>query len=504
MDIGASSTLCAPALPGDADCGPEDTRVPADVALFAGATLPARCAHGHSSDALIVGRFLLIDQIGVGSFGEVWRANDALLDRDVAIKIARTPVADRLTPAMLEEARLAAQLRHPNIVCVHEVDAKGNLVFIVSDLIDGLTLAEWRTSCRPTLRTIVQVTEKIARALQHAHARGVVHRDLKPGNVMIGPDGEPTLVDFGLGLRASRRVEPENAPLIVGTPSYMSPEQASGASHRVDHRADLYALGVILFELLTGQLPFAGSAREVMSQRLTSSVPRPRDLNPAVSRDLDAVCLKCLAQSPADRYASANDLADDLGRCRVGKPVRARPIRLLHRAGRFALRHPAYSAMAALLLCAGAVSEFALRRSEQSNSNLERQTVSADLYAGLSWVQRTIARARTAEYRTAIAQADQVRRSVALASRWYYDLACIYAVASHSAAQDEHLAEPLRRALAEQYRTAAFDMLEQARAAGYFRSPDCCKLMPVDPHLKSLHNDPKFAQFVQALQEKRT
>lgn len=304
----------------------------------------------HAEPKRMIGHFRLESKLGAGAFGTVWMAKDTELDRSVAVKVPRKGQLDaHETEIFFREARAAAQLRHPNIVSVHEVGRDGDSVYIVSDLIDGMSLSDWLSGQRVTIREAVRLCLKISEALEHAHEHGVVHRDLKPSNVVLGSDGEPHIMDFGLAKREAGEITMTMEGQVLGTPAYMSPEQAQGESHRGDRRSDVYSLGVMFFELLTGELPFRGNKRMLLHQVIHDEPPSPRKLNAIVPRDLETICLKCLEKEPRRRFKTAQDLVDEF-RCFLdGKPVRSRPVSPLMKTWRWCRRNPLAAALIGLL-----------------------------------------------------------------------------------------------------------------------------------------------------------
>ena len=279
-------------------------------------TAPARPG-GPAPDR--IGRFEVRACLGGGAFGWVYRAFDPTLRREVAIKLPR---AERLRTAgdrarFLNEARAAATIRHPHVVPVYEIGDADGTPFIVMGYVPGETLAEIlgeRGGPFPT-HEAARVVASLALAVQAAHDRGVVHRDLKPANVLFDPDhGEYVVSDFGLARVTDPDDPKESATGVAGTPAYMPPEQARGDSAAVGPRSDVYALGVMLFELLTGKLPFTGgSVAEVIARVLTAPPPPPSALRPDVPPGLDAVCRQAMAKAPDDRFATAQDMAAALG-----------------------------------------------------------------------------------------------------------------------------------------------------------------------------------------------
>jgi serine/threonine protein kinase/formylglycine-generating enzyme required for sulfatase activity len=294
----------------------------------------------------MIGHFRLLELVGQGGFGAVWRAEDTQLDRIVAVKMPkRGRMEASESKEFIREAQAAAQLKHPDIVSVHEVGRVGDLLYIVSDFVDGMTLSDWISIHRLSSRESAEMCVTIADAIEHAHQAGVIHRDLKPSNILLDLEGSPNVADFGLAKRQSGDATMTLDGKVIGTPAYMSPEQALG--EHVDGRTDVYSIGVLLYEMLTGERPFRGERRMLLHQVISDDPPSPMRLNGNIPRDLETICLKSMEKNPASRYSSAGELADDLRRCLAGEPIHARPVSHYERFKKWAARRPLVASLLA-------------------------------------------------------------------------------------------------------------------------------------------------------------
>ena len=281
--------------------------------------------------------------LGHGGMGVVYKARQNGLNRIVALKmlLAGAYASPEYRERFLREAEAAAGLRHPNIVQVHDMGEHNGQPYFTMEFVEGGSLAQKLAGTPQPARQAAALLATLAEAVQTAHQGGIVHRDLKPANVLLTADGTPKISDFGLARRLDGEAGLTRTGAVIGTPSYMAPEQAWGKPLAVEPAVDIYALGAILYELLTGRPPFRAETAAATVQQVISQDPAPPSrLNSKVPRDLETVCLKCLDKEPRRRYASADALADDLRRFQRGEAVLARPEGWLARLARRAAAGP--------------------------------------------------------------------------------------------------------------------------------------------------------------------
>ena len=310
----------------------------------------AECGQIRSDSNTRIGDYELLERIGQGGMGIVFKARHNSLDRIVALKLirGRSDSADDGVQRFEVEAKAAAVLQHSGIVTVFEIGEEAGTHFLSMEFIEGDTLSDAIKTGPLAPKKAVSLVREIAKAVHFAHEQGIIHRDLKPSNVLLGKDGVPKVADFGLAKRVSADPKLTQTGAILGTPSYMPPEQARGEP--VGREADIYSLGAILYCLLVGKPPFqAATTAETIALVVKEDVVSPRRLNPRISRDLETISLRAMERQPAKRFQSAMNLAEDLDRYLTGLPIRSRRIGAFGRFWKLVRRNPKTSSLIAVI-----------------------------------------------------------------------------------------------------------------------------------------------------------
>jgi serine/threonine protein kinase len=507
-----------------------------------------------------IGSYELLGEIGRGAMGVVYKARHRLLPtRLVALKVIRPGSGAGEERARFQtEARAIAGLRHEHIVPIYEyglhVRANGEEVpFVALEYVEGGNLAQALAGTPLSPRQAAELLAPLADAVHHAHAQGVIHRDLKPANVLLCRKSEtrnpksateesarasdfefrisdfsPKVSDFGLAKQLGEDSGQTRTGAVMGTPSYMAPEQAQGRNQEVGPGVDVYALGAILYELLTGRPPFKGDSVLATLQQVAQLEPvSPHVLNPSVPADLETICLKCLQKEPRARYAAAGSLADDLRRFLEGRPIQARPVSGWEKAVKWMKRRPAASALVAVSLLGvlGALVAWVLFTAElRAKEEYARgQTTLAE--ARLKEAQE---KTKEAQEKTKEAQHESERATRILSltvgaldkiatdlrsakteeletgntGGVLYEVACSFARTSAVLADDPTLEIKDRKQLADQYATSAVKLLLCAQKVGFFTRSDNRKRLQTNGDLLRLKEHPNFALLNRVLDEK--
>ena len=313
-------------------------------------TLPPRPASPSGTQVRYFGDYEILEEIARGGMGVVYKARQVSLDRVVALKmiLAGQLASESAVERFYIEAKAAANLQHQNIVAIHEVGQHDGQHYFSMDYVEGQSLAALVQHGPLPAAKAAGYVKTIAEAIQFAHRQGTLHRDLKPSNILIDAFDQPRVTDFGLAKRIESSAQLTATGSLIGTPSYMSPEQAGANGEKVGPASDVYSLGAVLYELVTGRPPFLGeSLIATLNQVLSVEPVSPRLLNPNVPRDLETICLKCLQKEPRQRYRSSEELANELGRFLRGEPIHARPLGKTARFWRWCKRKPVVASLAA-------------------------------------------------------------------------------------------------------------------------------------------------------------
>jgi len=378
-----------------------------------------------------LGPYELLDELGHGGMGVVYRARHVHLGSTCAVKVliaGEHASPEAIARFQREAASVARMGRHPNLISVHDLGQEGPVAYYAMDLVDGVSLRVRIQQGPIPLAEAARLVEKSARAVHFAHQHGVVHRDLKPENIVLRTDGEPLVMDFGLAREVGSSAQISVSGQLLGTPSYMAPEQARGEIHLTDARTDVYALGAVLYELLTGRSPHPGeSAMERIVSVLQGEVASPRSVRADVSRDLETICMHCMERDPAARYPTAEALADDLARFHRGEPIHVRPPGRLSLAVRRVWRRKWLAAGIVAALAISAVAGASILRAREAAALEEwaRPRVETALEDLERWDQHPYKRdvvlsAVRSEVEVVIRRLDEVlARHPACAPAWY-------------------------------------------------------------------------------------
>jgi serine/threonine protein kinase len=515
-------------------------------------------------DALRLPGYEILEVLGEGGMGIVYKARQLGLNRLVAIKmiLAGPHARPEQLARFRTEVEAVAQLRHPHIVQIYEVgewraaDVSPPMPYFSMEFVDGGNLAQKLSTTLLPVYQAAQLVETLAGAIHSAHQHGIIHRDLKPANVLLASGGReppeeslrsggsrpplaqdtPKITDFGLAKQLKDEKGQTQTGAIMGTPSYLSPEQAEGKTREIGPATDIYALGAILYEMLTGRPPFQGeSTLDILEQvRLHDPIP-PSRFQRKVPCDLDTICLKCLEKEPGKRYPSAGHLADDLRRFLAGQPILARPAPLWEQGVKWAKRKPALAALLAVtaaalltLLAGWAVftaelhTERNLAEQQRHRAEEQEQLAQQNLkIAEEGWryaerqrdeaneqrqrAQAILVRCLTAvdAHAKATEQGRQMKNETGEQGSIFYVLGRFYAATAADFAKDTKLTLEDRQKLAEEYASNAVKQLEKARSYRYFHVHDNFQKLKRDTDLDALRSRPDFQKLLVQVEKER-